>query len=259
MIRLFRKLRNNLLSEKKYGIYILYAAGEIVLVMIGILLALQIDNWNEDRKDRRIEITLLGNIKKDLESDIQEFRNVKQFKKSQNEAGHRLLEYLIDASKPLEDTVQFVNDLHLIVYFVVPSSNRTSFDIATNTGYLNNITNDSLVNELSKYFNDIGLEQHVTDTKRFTNAFNETYLMNKYLLFSKYVRPLDGQGGDYALERYINDPRSMVQLNDIRGDISLENYLNELSIRLIIGMLGLEKEERIAQNLIRKIEGQLNF
>jgi len=50
MIRLFRKIRNQLLSEKSYSIYMLYAAGEIVLVMVGILLALQIDNWNENNK-----------------------------------------------------------------------------------------------------------------------------------------------------------------------------------------------------------------
>ena len=50
MIRLFRKIRNQLLSEDKYSMYILYAVGEILLVMVGILLALQIDNWNENRK-----------------------------------------------------------------------------------------------------------------------------------------------------------------------------------------------------------------
>jgi hypothetical protein len=49
MIRLFRKIRHRLLSEKSYSIYILYASGEILLVVIGILLALQIDNWNENR------------------------------------------------------------------------------------------------------------------------------------------------------------------------------------------------------------------
>jgi hypothetical protein len=51
MIRLFRKIRNKLLSGSNYGIYILYAAGEIVLVMIGILLALQADNGNLNRKE----------------------------------------------------------------------------------------------------------------------------------------------------------------------------------------------------------------
>jgi len=47
MIRLFRKIRQQLLSKEKYGLYILYASGEITPVMIGILLALQVNNWSD--------------------------------------------------------------------------------------------------------------------------------------------------------------------------------------------------------------------
>jgi hypothetical protein len=50
MIRLFRKIRQQLLSEDKYSIYVLYAGGEILLVVIGILIALQLDNRNDKRK-----------------------------------------------------------------------------------------------------------------------------------------------------------------------------------------------------------------
>ncbi|MGB5169791.1 MAG: DUF6090 family protein [Eudoraea sp.] len=259
MIKFFRKIRQQLLSENKFSKYLLYAIGEIVLVVIGILIALQLNTWRIEKKDQQIEKTILENIKRDLESDIQEFNNVKEFKISQSEAALRLLEYLIDASKPLENTVQFVNDMHLIIYFIVPSSNSTSFDIATNTGYLNNITNDSLINELSKYYNNIQLEQHVTETKRFINAYSDNYLMKNYPMFSNKVMPLDGQGGEYALERYSNDNRPILGPKDIRGDTSLENYLNMLSIRLKIGIKGLEEEEKWAHRIILKIENQLNL
>ena len=50
MIKFFRQIRYNLMSENKTGKYIKYALGEILLVMIGILLALQVNNWNEGRK-----------------------------------------------------------------------------------------------------------------------------------------------------------------------------------------------------------------
>ena len=49
MIKLFRKIRQGLLTENKFGKYVLYAIGEIVLVVIGILIALQVNNWNENR------------------------------------------------------------------------------------------------------------------------------------------------------------------------------------------------------------------
>ena len=258
MIKFFRKIRQKLLTENKFSKYLLYAIGEIILVVIGILIALQLNSLQVEKKDRKIEKTLLKNVKKDLENDIQEFKNVKKFKTSQNEACVRLLEYIIDTSKPLEDTIQFINDFQLIKYFTIPSSNRTSFDIATSTGYLNNITSDSLVNELSNYFNNIALEQHVTETKRFTNAYNDNYLLKNYHAFSKYVVPFDGQGGKYVMERYNNDNRPILQPQDIRGDISLENYLNDMTIRLKIGIIGLENEEKWAYELIRKIEYQLN-
>ena len=53
MIKFFRKIRQNLLSEGKTGKYLKYAIGEIVLVVIGILIALQINNWNEQSKAKK--------------------------------------------------------------------------------------------------------------------------------------------------------------------------------------------------------------
>jgi len=59
MLKFFRKIRKDLLSDGKTGKYLKYAIGEIVLVVIGILIALQINNWNENRKDARMEIQVL--------------------------------------------------------------------------------------------------------------------------------------------------------------------------------------------------------
>jgi len=47
MIKFFRKIRQQLLAENKFTKYLIYAIGEIVLVVIGILIALSINNWNE--------------------------------------------------------------------------------------------------------------------------------------------------------------------------------------------------------------------
>ena len=52
MIKFFRKIRQNLLSENKFSKYLIYAIGEIILVVIGILIALQINNWNESEKNQ---------------------------------------------------------------------------------------------------------------------------------------------------------------------------------------------------------------
>jgi len=72
MIKFFRKIRQNLLSEGKTGKYLKYAIGEIVLVVIGILIALQINNWNENRKNQKLELEYLIGIKSNLNDDITE-------------------------------------------------------------------------------------------------------------------------------------------------------------------------------------------
>ena len=66
MIRFFRTLRQRLLTENRVSKYLLYAIGEILLVVIGILIALQVDNWNEERKKQREITQLLRDIEGDL-------------------------------------------------------------------------------------------------------------------------------------------------------------------------------------------------
>ena len=64
MFKIFRKIRQNLLRENKVYRYLLYAIGEIILVVIGILIALQINNSNEARKNSNREISYLENLKR---------------------------------------------------------------------------------------------------------------------------------------------------------------------------------------------------
>lgn len=71
MIKLFRNFRKKLLAEGKTTNYLKYAIGEIVLVMIGILLALQVNNWNEERKLFSVQREFLNNLKAEFESNTQ--------------------------------------------------------------------------------------------------------------------------------------------------------------------------------------------
>ena len=79
MIKFFRKIRYDLMEKNKTGKYLKYAIGEILLVMIGILLALQVSNWNSDRKDRINERKLLDNIHRDFIANKVNFDSLKVF------------------------------------------------------------------------------------------------------------------------------------------------------------------------------------
>jgi len=70
MIKFFRNIRQKLLNEGKTTNYLKYAIGEIVLVVIGILIALQINNWNENQKNKIIGKQYLRGIKEDLKEDL---------------------------------------------------------------------------------------------------------------------------------------------------------------------------------------------
>ena len=71
MIKFFRKIRQKLLAENKFNRYLIYAIGEIILVVIGILIALQINNWNEWSKDRVKEKEVLVNLAENFELNIE--------------------------------------------------------------------------------------------------------------------------------------------------------------------------------------------
>ncbi len=83
MLRFFRQIRKTHMKQNKVRSYFIYAVGEIALVMIGILLALQINNWNEGRKRLMSESRLLETILKDLQVDSTNFqlvgRDAKEF------------------------------------------------------------------------------------------------------------------------------------------------------------------------------------
>ena len=104
MIKFFRKIRQSLLSEGKTGKYLKYALGEIILVVIGILIALAINNWNEKRKESNIEIKVLKEISENLGMDILSLENDFRL----NEAGIKnvqVVESILDSKGILTDSL----------------------------------------------------------------------------------------------------------------------------------------------------------
>ena len=74
MIKFFRKIRQHLLSKNKLGKYFFYAIGEIVLVMIGILLALYVNNWNIEKERNKQQIAVLKQLHKDFQLSLNDLK-----------------------------------------------------------------------------------------------------------------------------------------------------------------------------------------
>jgi hypothetical protein len=105
MIKFFRKIRQNLLSENKFSKYLIYAIGEIVLVMIGILLALQINNWNNDRIERKLESNILIEILVNLKKDVINLNSKIKFNQNKFKLNREVLIHL-EQRTPLTDSLR---------------------------------------------------------------------------------------------------------------------------------------------------------
>lgn len=91
MIKFFRKIRQNLIMENKKGKYLKYAIGEIILVVIGILIALSINNWNENKKERTQEQELLTQLESEFQSNLEQLDQKTDLRNQMIEASLKLL------------------------------------------------------------------------------------------------------------------------------------------------------------------------
>ena len=153
MIKFFRKIRQQLVLENKTSRYFKYAIGEIILVVIGILIALQINNWNEDRKSVIQEALYLKRLLVEINEDITTFAGeITSIKK-----GIKTIKTFSEALKRSDSNdsilVQTANS-----YFqtgsIYPnfSSSTSTFDDLSSTGNLKVISNTNLRDSLVKLY-----------------------------------------------------------------------------------------------------------
>lgn len=146
MIKFFRHIRQRLIRENRFSRYLLYATGEIILVVIGILIALQINNANEAKKTRAKELHYLENIKTDLLLNNETIDNFIKKRKTQIESANIVLDYY--EGKPLTDLADFSrNCLNVYIWHKFYQNNNTFLEL-TNSGNLALLSNDSIKNDL---------------------------------------------------------------------------------------------------------------
>jgi len=146
MISFFRKIRKQLADQNKPMKYIRYAIGEILLVVIGILIALQINNNNELRKNRVKEIHYLQNIKTDLKMNMLEVDKYIKIRTDCIESAKRIIDHF--EGKPILNYSDFNADGMNIYTWQKFYQNNNTFQELLNSGNLSLISNDSIKNIL---------------------------------------------------------------------------------------------------------------
>ncbi len=148
MIKFFRKIRQNLLSEGKTGKYLKYAVGEIVLVVVGILIALAINNWNETRKTKSTLSNYTESLIKDLKQDIIILNEQTDFALSDNKVLQNLIERLSSLSVNNDSLIKIArNELPTDFKTFRPLNNKTLLAIQSNgiLEYYDDTTYDYLI------------------------------------------------------------------------------------------------------------------
>jgi len=152
MIKFFRKLRQRLLTENKFSKYLLYALGEILLVVIGILIALSINNWNENSKNERLETNYLIRISKDLDNDFLEFDDAIKLAQERNNRVLFLQEALENPELVQDSSDYFVQSIITAGYTYIPVISNHSFEELKSSGRLALIQNEGLRVLIAKYY-----------------------------------------------------------------------------------------------------------
>ena len=107
MFRFFKKIRQDQMAKGKIGHYLKYAIGEIVLVVLGILIALQINNWNQQQQLKKEELQTLKSLQEAININSTEFDSIFKAQLQRNQSLQYVLFRDLSTSRP--STIRFVN------------------------------------------------------------------------------------------------------------------------------------------------------
>jgi len=201
MIKFFRKIRYDLMEKNKTGKYLKYAIGEIVLVMVGILLALQVNNWNENSKNKSMETDYLIRIFQDLDDDLAAFERTIDVAQSRNKRILFLQQAINDSDLAVKSSDYFIKSIIHAGWTFEPSISDYTFDELKSSGRLVLIQNKDLRTSLSKYYNS----RH---SNRQWNYIREN-VQNKYYEYSAGI--LNQEHSIWVLKNdYDKNPDSII-------------------------------------------------
>ena len=234
MIKFFRKIRQKLISVNKFSKYILYAIGEIILVVIGILIALSINNRNEYNKSCTNTTKDLNQIKYELGQDINAYKNDISY-------GNWFVKYFNHVKLKEFDSINVKN-----IFKVISSNLRTldlikSYNKLNDSGNMDIIKDSILISSLHDYF----LEERERYNK---NAkFNAGFTSDKIEGYLIYELALD-EKMQTTEDAVINEMDNGKLINLINYQSNIYQRNNDLAEKLI----------QKAENIINLIEKEIN-
>jgi len=169
MINFFRKIRKKLADDNKRLKYMRYAIGEIVLVVIGILIALSINNWNEKNKTVRLEKQYLKRLKLDLVQDTLYFTRRLKDSKEVVDHHYKLVNKMYDEQKNLQEIYNLLKHVRWNSEHFV--TQNTTFSELTNSSLINILSNQELKKDIIVLYNDYDvIGTHMKEINEFSTS-----------------------------------------------------------------------------------------
>ena len=210
MINFYRKIRKKLADDNKPLKYMRYAIGEIVLVVIGILIALSINNWNEVRKERIMEQEIYNNLLTDINEDSITLKERMTLSMNESKALNNFVHNAYNIQKTTKD---YINLLSPVLWnadnFILQDK---TFDELVNSGKLGLIKDKSLKNKILDYYKSYDIAgAHIAELNQ--TSISMLGKAGEYTTSLKYMGLNDLYDKDYMFRSsdwdYINDPTSM--------------------------------------------------
>lgn len=253
MIPFYRKIRRNLSDEHRFFKYSRYAIGEIVLVVLGILIALQINNWNENRRLRAVEIKLLKELHNDLVVTLEEVDEDIPNLESQINVADRLIQYANDNRNSIGYSAeQFLDSFEYFNWNVKMYPRTIAYQNLRSMGF------DLFSNDSIKYLTADVFERRLSRIELW-----ESYVGDKEDLltqkmadhFVSYLYKTDSTTAVDGITMYMYAPEHFSDLSSNRSILNeLANMQNDRRMQW-----ALYKELRVViSRLILMIEGEIS-
>ena len=248
MIKFFRKIRQNLLTDGKTGKpasqtgrYLKYAVGEIILVVIGILIALSINNWNENRKLKNQELKLLADIRSNLISNYNTFKDDSTYNQSLILQYEKIESYI---ENDLKYDVELDSAFGVLTFWNTPYITSTAYNTLQTKG-LDLIQNERIRQDI--------VEIYEVDLKSLINDYDKS----EWNLSSQIVLPFFSQN----IRRLHKKSLSLSRPNDFEALKKNKEFHNILSMILRQRKRGQVRFGEVMmklQRLIDDIEVEIN-
>lgn len=182
MINFFRKKRKKLADENKAIKYARYAIGEIVLVVIGILIALQLNTWKGNKIEQRKESIYLNNIKRDLQNQLTKIDAQIEYEKSITEVAKPILKSYRTNQKFTVDS-SFTASIGIMTGRMTFVRVDPTYTELLSSGHIDIISNNDCKNSLITYYQDLERIEQIINKNN--NLFTDAVFMNNIIRISE--------------------------------------------------------------------------